>query len=152
MSEKEQAVLLEVQRLPLTSRPFLDIAKRLGMEEKEIIELSKKFCQENKIRRFGISIAHRKIGFSSNLMTALRVPEENVDRIGFLVGSIAGVTHCYARKGSRYNLFFMIHDKSKSEGIKRVKKIVEIVGINDYKVYTSLKEFKKIPFEIPKDV
>ena len=147
-SELEFQLLSKVQRLSLVSRPFLKIAQKLGMEEEEVLKICEKLLNENVIRRFGVSVAHRKIGFSANPMTALKVPEEEIDKIGMQISSEVGVSHCYARTGFKYNLFFMIHGKSKSEAIERVKAIVSKTRVTNFEILFSIREFKKIPFEL----
>jgi len=83
-------------------------------------------------------------------MTVLKVPEDRMDEVGRLIASEPGVTHCYSRSGWEYNLFFMIHARTRDEGVARAKTIVERTGLNDYRHLFSLKEFKKVSFEIPK--
>ena len=150
ISDEELAVLAEVQRLPFVSEPFAEIAKRLGMEEEKVIDICIDLLDRGLIRRFGISINHRRVGISANLMVVANVAEDLVDEIGEKIAAIEGVTHCYYRVGWDYNLFFMIHSESKEEIVLRAKQIMEDLGITEYKHMFSTREFKKISFEVPK--
>ena len=141
-------VLKQVQRLPVTSTPFRDIAGNLNVSEAEVIRACEDMLARGIIRRFGPSISHRKLGYGSNPMAVLKVPEERLDEIGQLIASHEGVTHCYHRSGWEYNLFFMIHGKDKESAFERAHEIVGKVNIKDYKLLLSIKEFKKISFEI----
>jgi DNA-binding Lrp family transcriptional regulator len=151
ISDSEKKVLSEVQDLPLVKNPYLEVAKRLGMEEDEVLNLCKDLIERKVIRRMGPSISHRKFGFSANPMTVLQVPEDRLDEVGEMIAREPDVTHCYGRSGWDYNLFFMIHSKEKEAARKRAREIVEKTGIEDFKTLFSLKELKKVSFRIPKD-
>ncbi|MHA2006247.1 MAG: siroheme decarboxylase subunit beta [Promethearchaeota archaeon] len=150
ISDEELAVLSEVQRLPFVPEPFAEIANRLGRKEEEVINICKDLLDRGLIRRFGISIDHKKVGINANLMVVANVTEELVDEIGEKIAEIEGVTHCYHRVGWDYNLFFMIHSDSKEEVAIRAKQIMDDLGITEYKHMFSKREFKKISFEIVK--
>ncbi|MEE9514491.1 MAG: Lrp/AsnC family transcriptional regulator, partial [Candidatus Brocadiales bacterium] len=59
--------------IPLTERPYQNIADALGLSEDEVMDRIKRLLDEKKIRRFAASVAHRKIGINSNAMTVWRV-------------------------------------------------------------------------------
>jgi len=148
ISKKEYEILYEVQQLPLIPKPFQEIATRLGIEEEELITICEKLKFEKKIRRFGASVAHRRLGFSSNPMTAINVPKDRIDMVGEMIAKESDVTHCYSRTGFDYNIFFIIHGKKRDEAIKRAEEIVEKTGISDFKIYISTKEYKKTSFKL----
>lgn len=141
-------ILKHVQRLPITSRPFKDIADDLNVSEADVIKACEDMLARGMIRRFGPSISHRKLGYGSNPMAALKVPEERLDEIGEFIASQEGVTHCYHRSGWDYNMFFMIHDKDQEKAFERAREMISKVNIKDYKLLLSIREFKKISFEI----
>lgn len=148
LSDLEKNVLVEVQRLPLIQKPFAEIASRLNLDEKTVLKICNDLLEKGVIRRFGPSISHRKVGFNANPMTAVKVPENRVKEIGFELANEPDVTHCYERSGWDYNIFFMIHSKTKAEGINRVKTILNKIGDYEYRILFSICEFKKISFEI----
>lgn len=150
ISNEELSVLSEVQRLPLVSKPFTEIANRLGMDEDKIMAICKDLLSRGMIRRFGLSLNHRKVGFRANLMVAVKVPVDRIDEVGLSLAAEKRVTHCYHRIGWDYNLFFMIHSESKEEIIKRTHEILKKMNINDYRFMFSTRELKKISFEISK--
>ncbi|MCK5397697.1 MAG: Lrp/AsnC family transcriptional regulator [Thermoplasmata archaeon] len=141
-------VLKQVQRLPVTPTPFKDIADKLNVSEDDVLKASEDMLARGIIRRFGPSISHRKLGYGSNPMTVLKVPEERLDEIGEFIASQEGVTHCYHRSGWDYNLFFMIHGKDRESAFERAHEIISKVNIKDYKLLLSIREFKKTSFEI----
>ncbi|MHA2031396.1 MAG: siroheme decarboxylase subunit beta [Candidatus Kariarchaeaceae archaeon] len=150
ISNEEMAVLSEVQQLPLVSNPFTEIATRLRMDENKILAICENLLSKGLIRRFGLSLSHRKIGIMANLMVAVNVPKDRIDEVGKGIASESQVSHCYYRTGWDYNLFFMLHSQSKEEVINLAKEILEKIGISDYRFIFSIKEFKKTSFMFPR--
>ena len=150
LSELERAVLSEVQRLPLTQKPFAEVASRLNINENTVLKICDDLLQNGIIRRFGPSISHRKAGFNANPMTVIRVPDDKVEEVGNTIANQPEVTHCYARSGWEYNLFFMIHARTKEEGMERASAIVKKIGNFDHRILFSIRELKKTSFEIPR--
>ena len=148
ISDNEKAILIELQRLPLVSRPFFEIAQRLNLTEDEVLDACNRFLATGIVRRFGPSVAHRKMGFIANPMTVLKVPKEDVEAVGAMIATSPDVSHCYARDGWKYNLFFMLHASSVDGAKEKVKAIIDKVVVKDYQVFFSSREFKKISFEL----
>ena len=132
---------------PLTSRPYLEAAKKIGVDEEEIIERIKRLKELGIVRRISANVRHRKIGIKANAMIAWKVPESMVEEVGRKLASFEEVTHCYERETIPekwdYNVFTMIHGYSKDEVEKIVREISEKVGIKDYIILYSVKEYKK---------
>jgi DNA-binding Lrp family transcriptional regulator len=92
-------------------------------------------------------LAHRKAGFTFNGMGVWKVPEERISEVGALMGSYAGVSHCYQRPTYPdwpYNLFSMTHGRTKDECEAVLRSISEEAGISEYIVLYSTKEYKKV--------
>ncbi|MDI6704510.1 MAG: Lrp/AsnC family transcriptional regulator, partial [bacterium] len=67
---------------------------------------------------------------------------------GSLMASINEVSHCYERATTscwNYNLFTMIHARSKRVCEEIVMDISKKIKIKDYKILYTTKEFKKMP-------
>jgi DNA-binding Lrp family transcriptional regulator len=148
ISEMEERVLAEVQNLPLSKTPFQDVAYRLGLDEATVISVCEDLLSKGFVKRFSVSLSHRRLGFSANPMTAIDVPEDRVEEVGQAIASEPGVTHCYTRSGWEYNLFFMIHDKDRGNARRRAEDIVERVGGFPHRVLFSTRELKKTSFMI----
>lgn len=148
ISEMEERVLAEVQSLPLTSTPFKDVADRLGLDEATVISVCEDLHAKGFVKRFGVSLSHRKLGYSANPMTAMNVPEDRVEEVGQAIAHEPGVTHCYTRSGWDYNLFFMIHDKDRENAIRRAGDIVGRAGGFPHRILFSTRELKKTSFMI----
>jgi DNA-binding Lrp family transcriptional regulator len=148
ISDNELSVLVSLQNLPISGRPFEEIAEKLDKSIDEVLTTARALIEKGYVRRFGPSINHRKLGFTANPMTVMRVPEDRLDEVGGKIASQPGVTHCYARSGWDYNMFFMTHAKTRIEGISKAEKIVGETGISDYKLLFSVREFKKTSLDI----
>ena len=148
ISELEERILAEVQNLPLTATPFQDVAHRLGLDEATVLAACRKMMDKGYVKRFSVSLSHRRLGFSANPMTAMDVPEDRVEEVGQAIALEPGVTHCYTRSGWAYNLFFMIHDKDRENAIRRAKKIIQRAGGFNHRILFSTRELKKTSFTI----
>jgi DNA-binding Lrp family transcriptional regulator len=148
ISELEERILAEVQNLPLTSTPFQTVAETLGLDEATVLTVCENMLERGVVKRFGVSLSHRRLGFTANPMTVLNVPEDRLDEVGEAIAREPGVTHCYARSGWDYNLFFMIHDRDRQNAIQRAEDIVQRAGGFDHRILFSTKELKKVSFTI----
>lgn len=148
MNEVDKKILTLLQDdFPLVSRPFLEASEKLGVSEDEIIDRIRVMMESGVIRRFSASIGHRKLGITANPLLAFKVPAERVEEVGEKLSAFDEVTHCYERQivpGKwEYNVFAMVHGYDRKAVEKTVEKIASEVGIKDYKLLYSTKEFKK---------
>jgi len=135
------------QDLGLETRPFQKLAEKLDISEEELLEKACSFQSQGLMRRFAAVLRHQKAGFSVNVMGVWRVPEELVPQVGAIMATFAGVSHCYERPTYPdwpYNLFTMVHGRTKEECLAILKAISEKTGISDYALLWSTKEYKKV--------
>lgn len=116
---KQQALqlcrLLE-EGLPLVSRPYLQLAERIGADEPTVLAQVEAWQAEGLFRRVGVVLKHRALGYRANAMLVLDVPDEQVDAIGERLADVEGINLCYRRPRRsrwRYNLFCMIHGRER---------------------------------------
>ena len=147
MTDVEKAICAAIQDdIPLEPRPFEKLAKKIGISEDEFIKKANDFLEKSYIRRFGAAIRHRKAGITANGMGIWIVPEADRERVGKIMATFKEVSHCYERpsfEGWPYNLFTMIHGRTKEDCYEVAKKISEAAGIKEYKLLFSSTEFKK---------
>ena len=133
--------------IPDTIRPYADIAEKVGLSENEVIEKIRLYKEKGWIRRYGATLRHQKAGFTANGMGVWPVPDESKrQELGEMMAEFREVSHCYERPSFDdwpYHLFTMMHGESKDEVEEIAKKISEKVGIEDYFVLFSAREFKK---------
>lgn len=147
MIDIEKAVCRAVQRdIPLTPRPFLKLAQEVGISEEEFISRVQECLDKGYIRRFGAALRHREAGITANGMGVWVVPPSERERVGRIMASFKEVTHCYERPsfdGWPYNLFTMIHGRTRDECLEVARRISEATGIKEYRLLFSYREFKK---------
>ncbi|ATZ61106.2 MAG: AsnC family transcriptional regulator [Methanosarcinales archaeon Met12] len=132
--------------IPLVPEPFVAIASSLGITEDEVLKRIQKLVDGGVIRRFAASIGHRAIGITANAMCAWKVPDKRADVAGKIIANFDEVTHCYERSCHpdwEYNVFAMIHGRTRKDCEETVKRISKAIAIYDYKVLFSEREFKK---------
>lgn len=132
--------------LPLVSRPFAAVAEQLGLPEGEVLERLARLKREGKVRRVAASISHRRAGFTANAMCVWSVPADQVDEVGARLAEFAEVTHCYARPAPPdfpYNVYTMIHGRSRDDCERVIARIREATGLSEYVILYSDREFKK---------
>ena len=133
----DEAALIEAigAGLPLTSRPYAALADRLGCSETDVIDAIERLLARGDVKRFGVVVRHRALGYRANGMVVWDVPDERVAEIGRRIGRYACVTLCYRRPRRlpdwRYNLFCMIHGRDRDAVVAQVEQIVEQCGLGD---------------------
>ncbi len=118
----------------------------MGMSEDEVIQRLRALVEEGVIRRFAAAIGHRALGIVANAMIVWKVPAQDVERIGRIVASFEDVTHCYERAIQPewpYNLYAMVHSRSREECVRMASEIARATGVEEYKVLFSEAEYKK---------
>lgn len=114
--------------LPLVKRPYAEIANQLACSEAEVIDGIGQIIADGKLKRFGVVVRHRKLGYRANGMVVWDVPDHRVAELGRCIGQYAFVTLCYQRPRRlpewRYNLFSMIHGQDRQAVIDQVEFIV----------------------------
>lgn len=132
-----EAALVELlsDGLPLVKRPYAEIAGQIGCTELEVIDGIKRIIADGKLKRFGIIVRHRELGYRANGMAVWDIPDKRVPELGRRIGQYAFVTLCYRRPRRlpdwRYNLFSMIHGQDRNAVIEQVGCIVSQCGLQD---------------------
>ena len=105
--------------LSLTARPYAAIAAQTGLAETQVITRLRALLENGVIKRWGVVVRHRKLGYTANAMVVWDVPDAQVDAVAGRLAAVACVTLCYRRPRQRphwpYNLFCMIHGRSREE-------------------------------------
>ena len=133
--------------LPLVSRPFEELAGKIGVPEEKIVEEVKRLMDSGVIRRFGAIVKHTRVGFKENAMVVWKMKEDQIVEIEKIVKEDRRISHVYIRKTYPgkwdYNLYTMLHARNETELAELIEKISDITGCDDFRVLRTLKEFKK---------
>jgi siroheme decarboxylase len=150
MGPRERSVARLIQAdIPLTGRPFHQMAQTAGMTEEEFLSIARGLKARGLIRKFGAIVRHQRVGYTHNVMALWAVPSERAEETGKVLSSFAEVTHCYERMppfAGLYNLFTMVHFRSRADEAL-LQEMATAAGVADFKVLRSLEEFKKNSME-----
>lgn len=138
ITDDELALLSELSDgLPLVSRPYQTLGKPLGLAEDEVISCLTSMMDRGIIRRFGVIVHHRDLGFKANGMCVWDIPDDRVMEIGKRFGAYDFVTLCYQRPRRLpdwpYNLFCMIHGKEQAAVREQAEQMARECGLEDVK-------------------
>jgi DNA-binding Lrp family transcriptional regulator len=118
--------------LPLSARPYHVIAEQLGVDAVDVMQRMQRMLDMGIIRRIGAVPNHYALGYRANGMTVWDVADDRIDELGTRIGQLECVTHCYQRPRHLpdwpYNLFAMVHGKTREEVEAKARLIAEILG------------------------
>ncbi len=131
-----QIIVAIQEGLPIVSRPYALIAGQLGLDEVELIQRLTRLKQQGVIKRLGVIVKHRRLGYVSNAMVVFDMPDTLVQQKGQQISEQAFINLCYLRprKGEHwpYNLFCMIHGKSRTVVLQQLAELIDRCALKDY--------------------
>jgi siroheme decarboxylase len=133
MNAQDEAIVRATQAgLPLAPEPWREVAETAGVTQTQLFARLAAMLADGRIRRIGAVPNHYKLGYTANGMSVWDVDDGAVDALGAQVGALDFVTHCYRRPRRlpewRYNLFAMVHGKSRAEADARIAAIRALLG------------------------
>lgn len=147
LSRADILIINELQQdLTLVPAPFEAMAEKVGMEVERFLAGCLSLQERGIIRRFSASINHKNAGFTANAMSCWTAPPGKIDAVAQKLASLKEVSHCYERESNQlwhYNLFAMIHGRSREVCREIAEKISDESDLIDYVLLYSTKEFKK---------
>jgi DNA-binding Lrp family transcriptional regulator len=148
ITERDKEFIRELQKdLPVVKEPFKEMVQNLGITTTELFAKAREYERVGLMRRFAAILRHRDAGFVANGMVVWHVPEEErIDDVGFKLAAFPQVSHCYRRPvypDWKYNVFSMVHARSLEAAEKIAEEMSSQIGITDYKILFSSREFKK---------
>ncbi|MGQ7248567.1 siroheme decarboxylase subunit beta [Halomonas sp. V046] len=117
---RDRAIIAATQGgLPLVSDPWRAVGEPLGMCGEEVLARMQHLRLTGVIRRVAAVPNHYRLGYVANGMTVWDVADEEIDRLGAEIATVAGVSHCYRRPRHLpewpYNLFVMLHGRRRED-------------------------------------
>ena len=150
LSANDRELIKLVQHgLPVVSRPYAEIAEQLATTEQDVIQRLQRFINDGSIKRYGVVVRHRELGYKANGMVVWDVPDDRISELGSCIGNIAGFTLSYRRPRRLpdwpYNLFTMVHGRNRHEVKQKVGEIVDSCGLQtiEHKILFSTRRFKQ---------
>jgi len=158
-TNNEVAALTEIEKRALRSviekglpehlSPYQVIAKQLGLGEQQVLTQIALWQNEGLIRRFGLVIKHRKLGYDANAMVVWNIPNDDMDKVALKLAKCPPVSLCYQRPRRLpdwpYNLFCMIHGTDRAVVLEQISQITEQLGLEaiEKDVLFSFKAYKQ---------
>mgnify|MGYP005807656161 CR=1 FL=1 len=119
--------------LPLTPRPYQVLAEKTGLSEYEVMTAIRQWQAHGLIKRFGLVVRHRTLGYTANAMVVWDVPDDRVQALGQALAGKSFITLCYQRPRRLpdwpYNLFCMIHGVDRQRVLSQLKALIEDHGL-----------------------
>jgi siroheme decarboxylase len=150
LNDEERRLVVVIQDgLPIVERPYELVAARLGTTEEWVIATIESLLDRGVIKRLGAVPNHYALGITANGMAVWDVPDESVSELGRRLAAFPEVTHCYQRPRRlpewRYNLYAMVHGRSRAEVNETVQRIAAEVGLSNlpHEVLFSVRQFRK---------
>jgi len=147
LTERDKEFIRELQKdLKVIAEPFKELAHTLGITTAQLFAKAKEYEQLGVMRRFAAILRHRDAGFTANGMVVWKVPDFKIDEVGNKLAAFPQVSHCYRRPiypDWQFNLFSMVHARTIEAAEKITVEMSKSIGIKDYKILFSSREFKK---------
>ena len=149
MDSYDKQILDIIQsHFPLTSRPYEEVGRQVGLSEAEVLGRVRDMKKSGLIRRMGANFTSKALGWQSTLCAA-SVPEDKLDEFVAEVNKHDGVTHNYLRE-NEFNVWFALiaPDMDAVEAI--LASITEATGIKVLNLPASRLFKIKVDFKMDK--
>ena len=147
LTEAERSLVRLLQGdVPVCERFFAPLALQAGLSEAALLEQLREWQASGVLRRFGLLLRHREIGFKANGMCCWDMPEANVLDAGRRVATFPEVTHCYERPRLDifpFRLYAMIHTPTWLGTQQLFERLTREAGLEGGQLLLSVTEFKK---------
>jgi len=133
IDEVDRRIIVATQAgLPLVEQPYDALAGQLGISADEVLVRVQAMLDSGVIRRIAAVPNHYSLGYRANAMSVWNVVDEHIVDLGKTVGALEFVSHCYHRPRHLplwpYNLFAMVHGKTREAVEEKAETIVELLG------------------------
>ena len=131
---------------PLVAEPYRELSAGVGISEEEFIRRVQKMQSMGYIRKTGAVLRHPQVGFTANVLCAWEVPPERLAQVAKNMCAHASVSHCYERETLHdwpYNLYTMIHGKTRLECDKIIDELGAANELTNKKPLYTVREWKK---------
>ena len=124
MDKLDKQIINQLQTdFPVCLCPYAVIARRLGISEDVLFDRVCRLTESGIIRRIGVSVDSRRIGFESTL-AALRVKGDMVETASEVIDSYREITHSYLR-ADQFNIWFTVIAETR----QRIRQVLEELAV-----------------------
>jgi DNA-binding Lrp family transcriptional regulator len=148
--DEERALLAALQDgIPIDVRPYGLLAQAADVSEDRALELIGRWLERGTLRRIGVIVDHRRLGYRANAMAVWNVPDDVIAGLGRRIAGTGLTTLCYHRERSfpdwPYNLYCMVHGKTRRAVRSQLARLAACVDVGRYpsQVLFSVRQFKQ---------
>jgi DNA-binding Lrp family transcriptional regulator len=107
LDDLDRQIITELQmNFPISPDPYGIVADRLGVDTDTLLQRVQALIGSGTIRRIGISVDSRKMGYSSTL-AAVRVTDDRIESACEIIDLYPEITHSYLR-ADEFNIWFTV--------------------------------------------
>ena len=122
--------------IPLVAAPYAALGAAAGLDEAGVIALLHDWLALGVMRRFGVVLRHRPLGYAANAMVVWDVPDGEVRAAGLRAAALPPVTLCYRRPRRRpawpFNLYCMLHGRARDEVEAAIEHVAREAGLSGH--------------------
>lgn len=139
MDELDRVIVNTLQGgFPVSERPYAEVAQGLGIAEDELISRIGRLREGGVLSRFGPMYHAERLGGALSL-AAMKIPEEDFERVAAIVNAMPEVAHNYARNHA-FSMWFVLATETPRQQDEAIARIELATG---YRVYNmpKIKEY-----------
>lgn len=131
MDAVDRAIVNRLQGgFPVCERPYAEAAAELNLTEDELMRRLDALLDNGTLTRFGPMFHAERLGGALTL-AAMKIPEQDFERVAAIVNGFPEVAHNYAREHA-FNMWFVLA----TEAPERIQQLIgEIEQAGGYRVY-----------------
>lgn len=122
--------------LPLSPNPFALLARMAGVAEGTMLRRLAEWRKQGEVRRFGVVVGHRALGYRANAMVVWDIPDRQVGVVGRALAREPGVNLCYRRQRMAsqwpFNLYCMVHGRSRDSVSQQLAQISDRLSLTRF--------------------
>lgn len=139
MDELDRRIINALQGgFPVAENPYAEVAACLGTTESELIARLGRLLKDGVLSRFGPMYHAERLGGALSL-AAMKIPQQDFERVVQLVNAMPEVAHNYARDHA-FSMWFVLATETLQQQSETIERIEQTTG---YKVYNmpKIKEY-----------
>lgn len=135
--------------LPLTENPVTDllISCKADYDSVAFCKKAEELKKCNILRRYGARVRHDYTGYKYNALTVWNIEGRDINSVKDAFSKVKNVTEISVRSAReadwKYNLFAIFHSPAEEEFFQMMDYISKESGINDCRIFKTLKEYKR---------
>jgi DNA-binding Lrp family transcriptional regulator len=138
-----EELALSLRSIPLTERPYREVARKLGVDEDYVVELINRLLSAGVLGDPGASLEGRLLGFTENALIAA----VGKGKVCECLARMPYTTHVverdvYGPGEWPYNCYAMIHAKTRDVASMIINELVENCDIHSFEVLYSIRDLK----------